>query len=280
MYKSLNVGVLGHRQPFAEVCALAARYGFTGVDVAGSELHQDNLDTFRQLLTTYNLQPGLVSLPLNFRGTQAQFDTCLTQLPEQAALAVELGYTRTTTVVMPGDNQLCFRENWSLHVERLRPLAEILEHHGIRLGLEFIGPKTLRHQFQHAFLHTMDGVLGLCAAIGTPNMGLLVDLFHMFTSHSHLEDIRFLRPEDIVLVHLNDALAGRSPDEQMDLERDLPGATGMTDCVAFLHRLRAIAYDGPCTVEPFQKRLHALTPDEAVRETAASLDAVWQAAGL
>ncbi len=280
MYRSLNVGVLGHRLPFPEVCALASRNGFEGADVAGSELNQANLDTFRQLLDTHGLQPGLVSLPLNFRGTQTEFDTCLDELPAQAQLAVALGYTRTTTVIMPGDNQLSFRDNWSFHVERLRPIAEILDHNGIRLGLEFIGPKTLRDQFKHHFLHTMDGVLGLCAAIGTPNMGLLVDLFHMYTSHSHVEDIKFLRQEEIVLVHLNDALAGRGPDEQMDLERDLPGATGVTDCTGFLQQLRNIGYDGPCTVEPFQQRLRTLSPAEAVQETAASLNAAWQQAGL
>ncbi len=280
MYKSLNVGVLGHRLPFEAVCTLASRHGFEGADLAGPELNQNNLESFGQMLESHNLRPGLVSLPLNFRDTQAKFEACLEYLPAQAELAVALGYTRTTTVVMPGDNLLDFKDNWSLHVERLRPIAEILDYHGIRLGLEFIGPKTLRHQFKYHFLHTMDGVLGLCAAIGTPNMGLLVDIFHMFTCHAHREDIKFLRQEEIVLVHLNDAIAGRGPDEQMDLERDLPGATGVTDCVSFLQQLDAISYDGPCTVEPFQRRLHSLTPEEAVKETAASLDAVWQNAGL
>lgn len=279
MYRSLNVGVLGHRLSFPEVCALASRNGFEGADVAGPELNQDNLDAFREILDSHQLQPGLVSLPLNFRATQAKFDACLEELPKMAELAVELGYTRTTTVVMPGDNQLSFRENWAFHVERLRPIAEILDYHGIRLGLEFIGPKTLRDQFRHHFLHTMDSVRGLCAAIGTPNMGLLVDIFHMYTSHSHHEDLRFLRPEEIVLVHLNDGVAGRGPDEQMDLERDLPGATGVLDCPGFLQILRNMGYDGPCTVEPFQQRLRSLSPEEAVQETAASLQAVWQEAG-
>ena len=118
------------------------------------------------------------------------------------------------------------------------------------------------------------------ALIGTGNMGLLFDSFHWYTSHGSAQDIAALRNEDIVLVHLNDGIAGRGPDEQIDGERALPGETGVIDLTVFLQGLQALGYDGPVVVEPFSKRVKAMEPLDAARATRDSLQQVYEAAGL
>ena len=57
-------------------------------------------------------------------------------------------------------------ENFDWHVARLRPIAEVLRDEGCRFGIEYIGPKTYRAAFRHEFIHTLDGVMELIAAIG------------------------------------------------------------------------------------------------------------------
>ncbi len=280
MYKSLNTHMLGHRVPFPEHCRLAAAHGFDGVDLDGHALRALASESIQESLSAHSLVPGIVSLPLGYGGTMAELDATLEALDELAPKAVTLGYNRTTAVVMPGHATMSFREHFAFLVKRLSPIAVRLDYHGIRLGLEFIGPKTLRDTLPHVFMHTWDGVLGLCAAIGTPNLGLLVDLFHLYTSHAGVAEMGRLRNEDIVLVHLNDGRAGLGPDEQMDLERDLPGANGVTDIHGLLHALDSMGYDGPCSVEPFLPRLREMPVEEAVAETAASLQKVWPGAGL
>ncbi len=100
-----------------------------------------------------------------------------------------------------------------------------------------------------------------------------VDALHQF--------VRALRPEQVVYVHVNDAPAGIDVDEQMDLVRDLPGATGVLDIVGFLHALRDIGYDGPVTPEPFKKELKDLPSDaERLQVVNASMDQIFQQAGL
>jgi sugar phosphate isomerase/epimerase len=126
----------------------------------------------------------------------------------------------------------------------------------------------------------MEGMLGLCAALGTGNVGLLFDSFHWYTAHGTTQDIASLRNEDIVLVHLNDAIAGREPDEQIDQERALPGESGVIDLNAFLQGLQAIGYDGPVVVEPFSQRLRAMSPHDAATATMDALRQVYAAAGL
>lgn len=280
MYRSLNTQMLGHRVPFTELCTLAVKYGFEGVDLNGDDLRDMGADAIRDMLQAHGLRPGLISLPLNYKGSRSELDTSLQAVSELAPLAASLGYVRTTTVIMPGDSRRGFAENWAFHVERLSPLAERLDYYGICLGFEYIGPKTLRDTFAYPFLHSLDSVLGLCAAIGTPNLGLLVDLFHVYTSHGDFEEISKLRNKDIVLVHLNDAQAGLGPDEQMDLVRALPGTTGVTDCAGFLKVLQGLGYDGPCSVEPFVSRFREMAVEDVVAETTASLTRVWSAAGL
>jgi len=279
MYKSLNTQMLGHRVPFPEHCRLAAAHGFAGVDLDEHTLRAATAESIQESLSTYGLVPGIVGLPVGYGGTRAALDANLEALEKLAPKAVELGYHRTTAVIMPGHATLPFREHFTFLVERLSCIAVRLDYYGIRLGLEFIGPKTLRDTLPHPFLHTWDGVLGLCAAVGTPNLGLLVDLFHLYTSHAGVDEMRQLRNEDIVLVHLNDGRAGLGPDEQMDLERDLPGANGVTDIHGLLHALDSIGYDGPCSVEPFLPRLQEMPVEDAVAETAASLEKVSGNAG-
>ena len=42
----------------------------------------------------------------------------------------------------------------------------VLEQHGLRVGLEFIGAFGLRRVREHAFVHTIEGVRALIAAAG------------------------------------------------------------------------------------------------------------------
>jgi sugar phosphate isomerase/epimerase len=155
-----------------------------------------------------------------------------------------------------------------------------LAEHDCRLGLEFVGPRTLRQGHQHEFISTMDGMLDLCQDIGTGNVGLLFDSFHWYTSHGNTDDIARLSDALVVDVHINDGAAGRGPDEQVDNERALPGETGVIDLTAFLQGLQAIGYTGPVTPEPFSKKLRELSPEDAIRTTAEALLEVWEKAGV
>jgi sugar phosphate isomerase/epimerase len=157
-------------------------------------------------------------------------------------------------------------------VRRLRPVAEILKAYGIWLGLEFVGPSTLRAGHKYDFVHSMDGMRAVGAAIGTGNVGLLLDCFHWYTAHGTLGDIEALPPQEVVYVHVNDAKAGRSADEQIDNEREMVGATGVIDIGSFFSALRNIGYDGPVTVEPFNQAVRNMTPEQAIAATSAALD--------
>ena len=99
-----------------------------------------------------------------------------------------------------------------------------------------------------------------------------MDSFHWYASGCSLAEIEHLDHNEVVVVHVNDAVAGRRVDEQLDREREMVGATGLIDIAGFLAALRTIGYGGPITVEPFNAGIKAMSPDSAAATASAALD--------
>jgi sugar phosphate isomerase/epimerase len=274
MYKCFNAGALGIRMAWEESLPLARATGFEGIDVPLDVKRP--VSQVKELLAEHGLVPGGSGLPVDFRGTQEAFERGLAALPDLAKLSAAIGQTRFMTWILPFSDTLPMKENFRLHAQRLGACARVLTAHGCRLGLEFIGPKTCRKGHKYPFVRTMEQMLDLCEAVG-PNAGLLLDSWHWYTSLGTVEDILTLTNRDVVYVHINDAPAGVAVDAQQDMVRTLPGATGVEDLPGFLGALRAIGYDGPVVVEPFDRQLAALPPEEAARRAAEALARVWSA---
>ncbi len=283
MFKNLSPRAIGITTNMQDGLHLAKSVGFEGLDLpineANSIAKDYSVNYVSELWQASGLKMGGWGFPLNFRGTDAEYEESLLELPNLAKLAADLGCFRVTTGVLPASD-VPFRENWEFHVNRLRPGAEILNEYGHSLGIEFISPATLRKPQKHLFTYTMDAVLGLAAAIGTGNVGLLFDMWHWYTCHATVDDVKKLTAEDIVYVHINDAPAGIVPDSQIDQVRCLPGATGVIPVSELLQILDTKNYDGPVTPEPFSADINAMNPHDAANETSKSLNTVWKEANL
>jgi sugar phosphate isomerase/epimerase len=276
MFTNLSPGAIGIKQALPETLLLAKRAGWQGMDVPAAEAVRYENDhgsgSVAALFRNAGVRAGGWGLPLNWR-VPYELDA-LQQLDAQAALAASLGATRCYTWVLPGSAERPFRENFDFHVRQLRPVARILEEHGCRLGLEFVGPYALRASQRYGFIYTAEGMLSLAAAIST-NVGLLVDCWHWHMSLGCLADLRSLRTSDVVYVHVNDAPAGIAIEAQQDQVRRLPGATGVIDIKGFLETLRELGYQGPVTPEPFDAELAAKPAEQASAEAHQHLMNVW-----
>ena len=261
MLKALSPGAVNVSTPTLEDRVRAARdFGFQAVEVDINEVVRRG--TTECLTVLEEIKPAGWGLPVEWRGEEGPWRASLEQLPAQARAAKEIGCFRTATWILPGSNDRDLAENRRFHIERFKPVAEILGEHGCSLGLEFIGPKTLRDQLKHEFIYRMEDMLELGRQIG-PNVGLLLDAWHLYTSHGRVDDIRGLSAKDVVYVHVNDAPAGVDIDRQVDNVRCLPAETGVIPIGDFLRALKEIGYDGPVVPEPFKKELSDLPNDEA-----------------
>jgi len=287
MYATIGPYQLGIRKlSLSEEIALARDAGFAGLSfdsrVAARAVDEHGLAAVQEQFAQAGVRPAIWNLPVAWRDDD-QWQADLGELPRLAATARALGATRTATYMPSGSDERPFRENFDWHVARLRPIAEVLRDEGCRFGIEFIGPKTFRAAFRHEFIYTLDGLMELVAAIGTGNVGVLLDSWHLYTSGGSLADLERLTNHDVVVVHVNDAPAGIARDEQIDTVRTLPMETGVIDLVGFMRALREMEYDGPVMPEPFSQRINDLAatePEAAAREAARSMDALWREAGL
>ena len=287
MLKTLGPAAIGIRDlSLPDTIELARATGFdaTVFDVReAARLADEHGPSYvRDLFARAGVRPASWNVPVAWRQGD-DWEAELRQLPALAAFGRDLSAPRATSGFRPGSDDLPYAENFAWHVERLQPVAAALAAEGCRLGLEFIGPKTFRAPFRHEFIYTLGGALELAAAIGSGNVGVLLDAWHLYTSGGAIDDVRRLTAADVVAVHVNDAPAGIPVDEQLDHVRALPLETGVIDLVGFMHALRDIGYDGPVMPEPFSQGLEDLAahdPLAAARETARSMDSLWRAAGL
>ena len=271
MYKALSPGAIGVSAKGIEGAIAAAKIGgFAGVEFSPHEvadrIEKDGVHSVKALFEESGIVPACFGLPTDWRGDAETFENSLMELPRLASAAGEIGCYRTATWIMPGSDTLEFEANYAFHVERFRSIAATLNEYGISLGLEFIGTQTLRESQKYPFIYTMSEMLKMGSEIGG-NVGLLLDLWHLYTSGGTNEDIEAVSPERIVYVHVNDAPAGVPREELLDGVRDLPGATGVMDVAGFLKALQKIGYTGPVTAEPFAKSLKELPDDEARLKT-------------
>jgi sugar phosphate isomerase/epimerase len=285
MIPALNAVTLGGAPPLRDYVALAEANGFGGVDFNIEEVvrlaGESSWGAVRALFEQYEVQPATFGLPVQWRAEDAVYKEGLAKLPEFAKAAQEIGCTRTCTWLPPAvdDNPEQLRKAL---FTRFSQIARILGDHGIRFGVEFVGPYTLRHgetaMGRHPFIWTMEQVLNLIEEIDPPqdNMGLLLDSFHWYTTEDTVDNILALEPAQIVHVHINDA-PNRPVKEQMDHDRLLPGE-GVIDLTGFLSALMTIHYEGFVAVEVFSQELKALGPEAAAEKTAASLPKVFAAA--
>ncbi|MDP9363563.1 MAG: sugar phosphate isomerase/epimerase [Chloroflexota bacterium] len=287
MLKALGPGAIGIKGlPLAEAVALAREAGFEALvfDVreAAALDEAEGAGRARAMFDEAGVRPGSWSVPVGWRQGE-NLEAELAALPALAAFARELGSTRATTGVMPGSDERPYDENLAWHADKLRPVADVLADEGCRLGVEFIGPKTFRAPFRYEFVHTLGGALELGAAVGTGNVGVLLDAWHLHCSGGATVDLAQLTSNDVVAVHVNDAPAGVPRDELIDNVRALPLETGVIDLVGFMAALRELGFDGPVMPEPFSARLDELAardPRAAAAEAGRSMEALWRVAGL
>ncbi|MHC5538933.1 sugar phosphate isomerase/epimerase family protein, partial [Singulisphaera rosea] len=234
-------------------------------------------------------------LPVDWKGDAGRFARDLERLPRYAEAAAILGLFRTGTWVLPEtlgrsgageDPETVLEETASWHRERLAAMANVLERHGSRLGLEVIGVESFRTGNGLPFISRLGDIearLGAIRSLG-PNVGILLDVHHLYAAGESIEAGLTWGVDRLVWVHVADLPASASSDRHAmrDDVRGLPGEHGAIDCRGFLERLAVEGYDGPVTAEPLAacRSLSGLDPKAKVHTVSASLRSVWPIEGV
>lgn len=275
MIKTLDTSMLNVRHDIRTLAPLCAEHGIQALSAHGVLENKADALEAHAILKENGLTWGLMPMPADFYHwdlDDTAFEAALKELGRRAAIAEKVGIRHAYNHVWSSGPRE-YGENFAWHVQRIRKVSHILHEHGIRYGLEFLGPHHLLSLQTHPFIHSLTGVLSLVDAAGGV-AGVAFDTFHWYCSHNGDPDELLYMEQHIdrlVMLHMNDAVAGLPYNEQQDLERRLPMETGIINTKEILSRFRAKENNALYMIEPFEPgRSHfgTLSAEQAVKKAA------------
>jgi sugar phosphate isomerase/epimerase len=278
MKMCLHTGNIGVKANLRQQFEYAAEYGFEAYDPNINELaalSDGELQSLREQMEARRIVFGSVAQSVPVTQPEEKFAEWRDNSLRVWAKALQrAGMTRFCTWISPGDNRLTYLQNFRLHARRLGEVAAVLGDHGIRFGLEYVGPRTSWVRSKYPFIHTMETMKELIAEINRPNLGFLLDSWHWHNAQETPEDILTLSNKDIVAVHVNDAPKDVPLDQLRDGQREIPLATGVINMSGFINALHRTGFDGPVAAEPLGAPVRNLPPQEALATVADAMKRV------
>jgi sugar phosphate isomerase/epimerase len=284
MFKNLDpsaLGVTGHQ---SEILELALTYGFRGIDLnivefAGRvKLH--GMAYGRRLIDSARIRIGTFPLPIEWDVDDESFKRELEKFAEWSRMAADLGCTRCVCTIAPAGDKRPYHENFEFHKRRFAEICRVMEPAGVRLGVGFRAVEGLRKGQAFQFIHDLDALLLLLNMVGTPNVGLLLDVWDLVLAGGSVEAVRSLTARQVVAVQLADLPAQVPTGEVTEVQRLVPAVEGKVDCVSVLTALSEAGYDGPITIKADRSAFESTRRDRIVRQAGEALDKLWKAARL
>jgi 2-keto-myo-inositol isomerase len=136
----------------------------------------------------------------------------------------------------------------------LAQAAELASAFDVKLALEF--------RSSTRWCASIPTAASLVGSIGSPHLGLCLDLFHYYTGPSKLEDLGYLTRENLYAVQLCD-LAGVAREVAGDGDRIFPGE-GDFQLGPILQYLKQIDYAGYITVELMNPEIWKMKPTQVM----------------
>jgi sugar phosphate isomerase/epimerase len=237
---------------------LVAKYGIGGIGGLTSKLLDDEKTAIETAKKVWglSLKWSIMFTPVDFYAPSVDdslFDSGIETLKRQCGVAEKIGVQYAYNHVWSSNADRPYEANFDWHVRRLKRVQKVFCDHGIFYGLEFLGPREVLHRFKHEFIHTITGAVALANAAGG-KAGFLFDTYHWFCEGARMDDLYYaLQHTDRMCgFHLHDGVAGRTPDEQKDLERAMPMTTGVIDSALLYRLFMQYGYTGPVVCEPIQ----------------------------
>lgn len=273
-----GAGLGAARLSFFDFAELASATGFDGFDFGAQgaldAINEMGLAAVKTRLAELNVVPAVFGLDVEWRGSDEKFEEGMLGFEERVAAAVAVGSDRCCTWIPPASDVTA--DEWTARtVSRFKRIMVVLNAHGVRLGLEFVGPHHLRAGGANAMgpqptLWTLEQTLQLIDAIGADGLGLLVDSYHLDTTSTDAAALIPLGDALIVHAHINDAGSDTTADTALDGNRVLPCA-GRLPLQHYVDVLKTIGFSGFLCCEVLTPTPLGPTPMEAATNIRESL---------
>ncbi|MBV8142217.1 MAG: sugar phosphate isomerase/epimerase [Verrucomicrobia bacterium] len=153
------------------------------------------------------------------------------------------------------------QQQWQLAVESLRKAGDYAGEHGVKLAIEPL------NRFETDFINTVEQGLELLDRIAIPNVGFLLDTFHMNIEEKDIAAA--IRRAGSKIFHFHTC----------ENDRGTPG-TGHVDWISVRDALRDAGYQGPVVIEAFNSEITEIARAVALWRPLASSPDALAAGGL
>lgn len=247
----------------------AAEAGFNQVELWRQDVEaaRGNAGDIARLLDKQDLALTDYQVLLDFDGApDDQRETKRQEALQMLDTAVSLGATTLLTPASTHPSCIASREE-----EDIRWLAREAGQRGLRVAFEAMAWST--------HINTTAAAWKLVQRVDEPNLGLVVDAFHIFARNRTPADLVGIPMEKIFLVQLSDLATLPTPDNLAETARHqrlLPGQ-GNFPLYTLLNYLDAQGYNGPLGLEVFNDSYHQQPPAEVAKEAIHALKRVCAA---
>ena len=139
--------------------------------------------------------------------------------------------------------------------------AKIGEDNNIRVGFEYV---SYDDRIVNSLCQSLNGL-----SKWSKQIGLVLDIFHLYRSGETINQIPLKDLRKLWIVHVNDA--PNIPISQVrDSDRVMPleGIINLRECI---NQLRTMSFDGPVSVELFNRKYWEMDPDQVIEKARHSL---------
>ncbi|MBA8822548.1 sugar phosphate isomerase/epimerase [Ochrobactrum sp. P6BSIII] len=249
---ALNTASLGHNldghgagwSPERLIDACAAR-GFGSIVFWRREIGRRAVEIGERTRAAGLSVAGLCRTPFLVGADAVNRDVVIDGAKASIDMAAELG-AAVLTVVVGGVHPASKGPAESLKIiaDRLGDIVLYAAERNVRLALEPLNPVYAGNR---SCLTTLRDAVDICEALAEPNLGIAVDVYHVWWDTDLPAQLKRAGKERILGYHLCDWLADTS---DVLLDRGMMG-DGVADLRFIRENIENAGYDGPCEVEVF-----------------------------
>ncbi|HDS6204623.1 sugar phosphate isomerase/epimerase family protein [Klebsiella pneumoniae] len=266
MIKALH-GISTHYCNVATEVRIAAETGYDGLEFLHYKLlrYLDNSGStyaLKKRVHGFGLQTSCLNALINIeRYRDNAREQMLAEATRLTQIASDLECPTIQILAQHGIDHLPKSQILDIMTENIAEIASIGQRYGVRYQIEVIA---------HTKFNTLDQALEVIRRIEKPNVGLVIDFWHLFaTGATTPDDIAKLDPSLIFGVHFCDGRKPRPGEgwEETVLRAYMPGE-GDIDIQAWTDAVKATGFDGVWSAELFSPTLwemdHAIIAKQVI----------------
>ena len=269
MYASLNGDSLGISAKQNELIELALTYGFKDFDFELAsflrQVESRGSDQATRFVRSAKIGVGCFDLPIDFSAPDAEYAVEKSQLLQHLTVLQVLGAKTGIAHLLPYSDQRPYHEDFELQGRRLAELGTELEPYGVQVAVDFVAPAHHRDDHGPQFIATPDAAMAMVQTIPVDQVGLCLDVWHWHVAGGTVDQLADFPAHRIFVVRLADVPVDADLSTITEVDRLLPGSTGVVLLTAWSDWLKQVGYAGPVTAHCSQKAFKGRKRDDVAR---------------